>query len=651
MMSKRMISLAVALLFIASATAILANPSTDVEVDGASPIGNWTDAGNYSTTWYDKDRGRDTFTISNAADLAGLAYLVTIAKSTYFATRTINIDATAGVIDLSAHYWTPIGTASLETAFKGTFDGKSTIIKGLYIGTKTSSASYAGLFGYISNTVRNVCIEDAEIYGGSYTGSVVGYSLLGSIQNCYNTGSISGGYNTGGIVGSISNGSVKNCYNTGSVSGSGIVGGIAGACSDPVENCYNTGSVSASSSVGGIVGSSSRGADLSNCYNRGVVNGTGSSVGPIVGSNNGDNPISNCYWLDTIGFAMTVNGHLGLEQMTGDNAVSTMRFGSGWKIKANEDGTFFFPQLTVFANSTNDAIKANSLESVSASQPVMSQSETYVFNIKQKLSALDPGEYVSVLPNVPGTFIWDNPNRVLDTLGESKVKISFMPNDMTAYVPTSMDVDISVIKIQPVLTQSETYMFRTGQKLADVDPSRYVSVLPKTPGVYTWENGGTVLTTVGTFTAKIIFTPTTEYAIYDSAYLDVNISVKITQPEMYQYATCTLKVGQKLGDVDPAEYVRISPNVPGTFTWEDPGKVLNTVGYSNVEVIFTPDDPTQSNAASLQVDIRVTEISVTKDPDSLLSLNKWFFVAILAIAILAIVAVIATIYFITHKKR
>ena len=82
--------------------------------------------------------------ISNAGQLAKLAYDVNTGASAY---SGVTFKLTNN-IDLSEHYWNPIGS-SLSNCFKGNFDGNNYCIYGLnIIGDYNSGDNYFGLFGY-----------------------------------------------------------------------------------------------------------------------------------------------------------------------------------------------------------------------------------------------------------------------------------------------------------------------------------------------------------------------------------------------------------------------------------------------------------------------------------------------------------------------
>ena len=385
---------------------------------GGEPVGNWTDFDNYDISWYVGHESDSSYTISTAEELAGLSYLVTLASTKVtFNGKVIALDNIEGVIDLSMHYWTPIGDDS--DMFEGTFDGQYNIIKGLYIGTEASPAGdYLGPFGSLGSTgtIKNLGVVGGKIYGYYTVAGIVGYSE-GVVENCFNTNDLSGYGSIAGIVGFLNGGNITNCYNAGNLSGSLVVAGIVG-----------------------LVG----GGYITNCYSRGEITrdfGHSPLWGILFGS------ISNCYWPDYLGFPLVPGESLSIEEMTGIDAVNTMNFGPEWETRENGGEMYFFPQLKGFSESDNPIVREYSLESVTVgtkTEPTITQSEPYTFTVGQKLSDIDPKTYVSVPSGVEGTFSWEDPDRMLDTAGDFTAKIIFTPTDTVIFFPTSIDADITV---------------------------------------------------------------------------------------------------------------------------------------------------------------------------------------------------------------
>ena len=292
-------------------------------------IGAWGQEGNVSvwdgttveTSWYTNNTSTNSYEISSAAQLAGLAKLVNgeieiegQKKAVDFSGKTITLKAdivlNEKVLDdgnLIAnhdqlHKWTPIGTNS--NSFLGTFNGDGHTVKGIYIdGTDNNQ----GLFGYIgkdrNGEIKNVGVVDSYIAGGNRIGGVCGWNHSGKITSCYNTGSVkaSGDNNNeayaGGVCG-LNNGPITSCYNIGSVTASSnskdaSAGGVCGHnnSNNPITSCYNTGSVKASASnsnaySGGVCGRN--GGTITTSYNTGSVTASASNSTTYVGGVCGD---------------------------------------------------------------------------------------------------------------------------------------------------------------------------------------------------------------------------------------------------------------------------------------------------------------------------------------------------------------------------
>lgn len=167
------------------------------------------------------------------------------------------LTALGGDFDNNGHGWTPIGE-NHATPFKGTFDGNGHTIKGLRIdGIETN---YAGLFGYLTGTVKSLVLEDVSISGSvEYMGALAGYCYGGTISGVRVSGTIrntrtSGNTpNVGGVVGRLYIAMITGCCNSAAVSGrenmKAYVGGLCGYATSWDKNasilrCYNDGIIS-----------------------------------------------------------------------------------------------------------------------------------------------------------------------------------------------------------------------------------------------------------------------------------------------------------------------------------------------------------------------------------------------------------------------
>lgn len=197
---------------------------------------NWSDHADIS--WYADNA--DNFTISDAADLAGLAALVNSGKN--FSGKTVNLDAD---INLSGYNWTPIGTSSTNS-FKGTFNGNNHVISNL---SAINDLSYGnGFFGNIVGSiasVKNLTFENAYVSRYAPSSSSVSGNVYG-IVSAYAYGTVT-----------FENVHVKNS----AIRGYGKIGPILGMAAQPgnttttLKNCTveNT-TVTAVYNAGGLIG-------------------------------------------------------------------------------------------------------------------------------------------------------------------------------------------------------------------------------------------------------------------------------------------------------------------------------------------------------------------------------------------------------------
>ena len=114
--------------------------------------------------------------ISTATDLRLFAIEVNAGND--FAGQTITL---ANDIDVGgeANPWVPIG--SINTQFRGTFDGNGFVVSGIFINKPEQSVQ--GFFGHNSGTIRNLIVA-GNVAGYMIIGGLVGLnSNMGKIEN------------------------------------------------------------------------------------------------------------------------------------------------------------------------------------------------------------------------------------------------------------------------------------------------------------------------------------------------------------------------------------------------------------------------------------------------------------------------------------
>lgn len=200
----------------------------------------------------------DPYQIRTATQLAALATCVNAGNDC----ADLNYVQTAD-IDLSDYEnWVGVGTST--NTFAGNFDGNGFAIYGL-----TMTADYAGLFGVISGTIKNVNIESGTINGTTginRCGGIAGAANGGTITGCINKAAVNG-YSTG----------TNSCYCAGIL-------GIALTGTVTISDCINEGTITHSPNATAVTtvaaGISRKAAaatlSVSRCLNAGIVTGEGS---------------------------------------------------------------------------------------------------------------------------------------------------------------------------------------------------------------------------------------------------------------------------------------------------------------------------------------------------------------------------------------
>ena len=210
-----------------------------------------------------------------------------------------------------------VGSGTAGIIGKTIKDTTATITNCVNNGTISGAASSAGIFGMIEDTGKATitgCTNNGNVTGTNTTGGIAG-KAVGTFENCTNNGDIIGsGWSIAGVVGNVT-GTISGCVNNGNVdSAAGGTGGIAGDgsglisitnstnngnitatgkwgvggifgnsinTSDVISDCVNTGTIKSAGQLGGIVGKLK--GTVSNCTNKGTVQGTSDHVGGIVG--------------------------------------------------------------------------------------------------------------------------------------------------------------------------------------------------------------------------------------------------------------------------------------------------------------------------------------------------------------------------------
>ena len=255
-------------------------------------------------------------------------------------------------IDLSGINWEPIGFIDLisdnpnNQFFSGVFDGNGHVIKNMTIRHQDSGDPYdlniqqLGLFRAImGGEVRNLGLENVDIYGIQFVGGIAASIIDTTISNCYVKGNIEAHIYSGGLVGNMGNSILENNYvdckikSLPSGYGSGYIGGLVSSGAGEIRNCYTTGTIETNGMTGGLVAASSVGT-ISNCYSTMKIIEVGTlpeQNGALVGV--GVESIKNCYYnKDTSGVTDAIGNSSNAVKVDNVQGLSTseMKDPSNW---------------------------------------------------------------------------------------------------------------------------------------------------------------------------------------------------------------------------------------------------------------------------------------------------------------------------------
>ena len=289
------------------------------------------------------------FLITSAEDLAFVAYEVSQGNSLYINGSYIQTQN----IDLTGHYWVPIGTN--EHPFAGNYDGNGYTISGINYFTgfdalvkmlssgsssnlPVESTEYNALFRNITGVsnesrsqIKNIGVTGESVQTFNPCSAIAGHAQYVDFQNCYNTVDFSGIMYAvcSGLVTYATDCSFTSCYNEGTI-GAGDIADMydyveeAQASGNQTDlesiisslNTYDMVTINVGSGLVVTLNNST----MIDCHNSGAV-GAGNNCGGLVAFTNIERSlqnltvvegsvtrISNCYNEGTLGSAAGVGG-------------------------------------------------------------------------------------------------------------------------------------------------------------------------------------------------------------------------------------------------------------------------------------------------------------------------------------------------------
>jgi len=221
------------------------NPILTAFADKTNPVDLSTAQGT-RTYWFDEENPKDSYTLCSPAELRGFQVLA--ADNNFYG---IEIKL-ANDIDLNPGWeagdtapenvWTPIGRSADDTsvviAFRGTFNGQGHTISGVYV---NNSLQRSGLFATSAAdaVIKDFTLENSYIYNSSSSASAIGSivgRLGGTLEAVKSSAQVvvNGSQYAGGLVGDVHSAvgaEITNCWFAGVVQGDGqhhggIIGGV-----------------------------------------------------------------------------------------------------------------------------------------------------------------------------------------------------------------------------------------------------------------------------------------------------------------------------------------------------------------------------------------------------------------------------------------
>ncbi|WP_343210072.1 ZmpA/ZmpB/ZmpC family metallo-endopeptidase-related protein [Anaerolentibacter hominis] len=368
------------------------------------------------------------------------------------------------------------------STFYGSLDGNNQRIYGLKI----------PLFGdreIVNGSISNLKLEGAVSGPGMLTRKIAGTT----VTNCHVKGAVECKeyyYIVGGLVGWSDQSTVSECTAMVNVTGWGIasansyVGGITGNTTNSTfTNCFAVGKMVGGARVGGFVGDAGSNSTFNQCYASatimssyggvyaggfaGVMSGSGGSNcysasmilvpknGQVGGFTGIGNAVSSFYSdgrLAGVGYSGNSSGNsIATENLTGSVTLPGFADNSSWTLSKDAD---LYPQLTVFAESTDDYLKQ--LSEISA-VPVFLKSDSSGQNVRSELhyDPLLPGAW-TVTPE--DGVNWDQNAGTISPKTAKEVSIKYSIGDNLEKVFYLKFLGTDEVTVIHNLEEWETYL-------------------------------------------------------------------------------------------------------------------------------------------------------------------------------------------------
>ena len=177
----------------------------------------------------------------------------------------------------------------------------------------------------------------------------------------------------------------------------------------------------------------------------------------------------------------------------------------------------------------------------------------------------------NVFELIPGSLVWAE-TVIFGAVGQKDVRVSYIPE-----LGSGPTVEFSILTETSMHKQSSEYVYTYGQMLSASAPSE--RALGSLGGNYIWNDGTSVLKTLGTQTVKMRYLPVG----FEPIVFDVEIFVE----EAYLTAEQKFVIGDKIV-INDLIGMNIFGLIPGSLVWAET-VTFGTMGQKDVRVSYIPD--------------------------------------------------------------
>jgi hypothetical protein len=208
--------------------------------------------------------------------------------------------------------------------------------------------------------------------------------------------------------------------------------------------------------------------------------------------------------------------------------------------------------------------------------------------------------------NVTGSFTYTPGAGATPGAGVQVLKVVFAPTDVTDYASVSDSVSLQVNQAAPGITWAAPPAVPYGTVLSPTQ----LNATANTLGTFAYmPAAGSALTSVGTQTLKVTFTPT-DTVDYATGTDSVSLVVNQATPAL----TWPVPAGIVYGTALSAAQLDATANVPGSLVYTPGVGAAPAAGTQTLKVVFTPTDATDYVAVTSTINLAVTPAPLTITP-------------------------------------